>query len=324
MNRNSIQTIISVFLLGGAAIYIILAQDLRIFIQSFKWGLRSADIQILSFFIGIIVCSIAGYTISLSIKEKSTSRIATPFGAIMSVFLMAYWFIPMTGTGAMGANWYNIPVVVRNQYRISCLFTHSSRSWPTAHFEVLKQGESEWEEGPLEGFFDLDIFGYRSRFNRILSASKGKYKEGKSKGKLYPSNRKRLQEMSEYIAQTWGKNNPADPPVTKVRLSLANHPTGKKHCMAREAWGRPPLTDIPTKYVREVGIFPMKDSSDNSTTPLKKNATPRKISPEIKQRSLTVPKTKILNKTQPDTPTPKTNDDNSTTNTKKQEVPAND
>jgi hypothetical protein len=294
MNRNNILTLISVLIMGGFCIYMILVQDLRSVIQSFRWGLTSDKVQILSFLFGVFLCSCTGYIISLTIKEKSSSRIASPLGIIMSVFLIVYWFIPMSGTGTMGANWYNIPVAVRNQYRIACLFTHSSRSWPTAHFEVLKEEGSEWEEGPLEGFFDLDIFGYRSRFNRILSASKGKYKEGKSKGRLYPSNRKRLQEMSQYIAETWSKNNPQDPPVTKVRLTLANHPTGKKHCMAREDWNRPPLTDIPTKYVREVGVFPIKTSENQSTTPVKKKRDIKnRITPKIKT-PIQSPKSNVL------------------------------
>ena len=294
MNKNNILTLVSFLLLGGLCIYMILVQDMRTFLQSLRWGLTSGEIQIYSFVIGTILCAIAGIIISLKINEKSSSRITTPFGVFMSIFLLSYWFIPMSGTGSMGASWYNIPVAIRNQYRIACLFTHSSRSWPTAHFEVLKEGESDWEEGPLEGYFDLDIFGYRSRFNRILSASKGKYKEGKSKGKLYPSNRKRLQEMSEYIAKMWAKNNPEDPPVTKVRLSLANHPTGKKHCMAREKWSRPPIEDIPKKYLREVGVFPISSSDAIKTTPSKKSNALQKVPSKVQKNSLKVP---IMKKT---------------------------
>ena len=272
MYKNNLLAFISALTLGSLSIYIILNRDLRTIIQSWKLNVSADEIQILSFVVGVIICSITGLVISHFIKERSSERIVTPFGMIMSVFLVIYWFIPMSGTGTMGANWYNIPVAVRNQYRIACLFTHSSRSWPTAHFEVLQEGETEWKEGPLEGFFDLDIFGYRSRFNRILSASKGAYKEGKSKGKLYPVNRRRLQEMSDYIAKTWAVNYPDDPDVVKVRLSLVNHPVGKKHCMAREAWSRPPLTEIPSKYVREVGTFMIRSqktvpSSEKSTTP---------------------------------------------------------
>ena len=263
MNKNNISALVSALMLGYLCIYLILKEDLRAVIQLWKLGINADEIQILSFVIGVVICSITGLVIWYFIKEKSSDRIATPFGMIMSVFLTIYWFIPMSATGAMNANWYNIPVAVRNQYRIACLFTHSSRSWPTAHFEVLQEGETEWKEGPLEGFFDLDIFGYRSRFNRILSASKGAYSEGKSKGKLYPANRRRLQEMSDYIAGRWAINYPEDPPVQKVRLSLANHPVGKEHCMAREPWSRPPLTEIPSKYVREVGTFIIDSKNSN-------------------------------------------------------------
>jgi uncharacterized membrane protein len=158
MHQNTIKTLISSIVLIGATAYFILFLDLRTELRSFKLGLDSGEIQLLSFVIGITLCCITGFALSRNTTEKNTTRISTNLGMTMSIFLLLYWFIPMTGTGIMGANWYNIPVAVRNQYRISCLFTHSSRSWPTAHFEVRKFGEMTWTEGPLKGYFDLDIF----------------------------------------------------------------------------------------------------------------------------------------------------------------------
>ena len=100
--------------------------------------------------------------------------------------------------------------------------------------------------------------------------------------------------MSEYIAKMWAKNNPEDPPVTKVRLSLANHPTGKKHCMAREKWSRPPIEDIPKKYLREVGVFPISSSDAIKTTPSKKSNALQKVPSKVQKNSLKVP---IMKKT---------------------------
>ena len=90
--------------------------------------------------------------------------------------------------------------------------------------------------------------------------------------------------MSEYIAKMWAKNNPTDPPVTKVRLTLANHPTGKKHCMAREKWSRPPIEEIPKKYLREVGVFPTSSDTKKSTPSKKSNSLQK-----VQKKPLKVP-----------------------------------
>ena len=112
----------------------------------------------------------------------------------------------------------HIPAPLRNQYRISCLFTHASRTWDTAHYEVRLAGQLRWKEGPLEGFFDLDIFGYRTRFNRIVGASR--YKN--SGVKCTAKNKLRLQEMAHFIAERWATLNPEDPLVQEVRFKGAS------------------------------------------------------------------------------------------------------
>ena len=80
--------------------------------------------------------------------------------------------------------------------------------------EVRLAGQLRWKEGPLEGFFDLDIFGYRTRFNRIVGASR--YKN--SRGEVYGKNKLRLQEMAHFIADRWATLNPDDPAVQEVRF----------------------------------------------------------------------------------------------------------
>ena len=132
------------------------------------------------------------------------------------------------------------PAAVRNQYRISCLFTHSSKL-AHVHYQVRLKEEMAWQEGPLDGFFDLDIFGYRSKLNRIVLASRAKNKSGK----LYSKNRKRLEELSVFIGERWGMLYPEDPPVMEVRFFRVGHKVGEAHCMSREPWSRPPLESIP-------------------------------------------------------------------------------
>ncbi|MEC7987487.1 MAG: hypothetical protein VX278_20140, partial [Myxococcota bacterium] len=152
---------------------------------------------------------------------------------------------------------YAYPPALRNQFRIACLFSHSSKSWPTTHYEVQFEEGGPWIEGPLEGIFELDIFGYRTRFNRIVLASKYKNKKGKVVGK----NALRLRQLGYYIKKRWPELHPEDPPIQKIRYTMAKHPVGKKHCMALEPWSRPPLTEIPKKYKRSLGVYSLQGDS---------------------------------------------------------------
>jgi len=183
------------------------------------------------------------YLVSPHIRQATKERELSLYGLVMSVCFLVLFIVPMSLTGAVQAKMYHIPAPLRNQYRISCLFTHASRTWDTAHYEVRLAGQLRWQEGPLEGFFDLDIFGYRTRFNRIVGASR--YKN--SRGQVYGKNKLRLEEMAHFIADRWSTLNPEDPLVQEVRFKRVRHKTGEEHCMKRERWSRPPLSEIPEK-----------------------------------------------------------------------------
>ena len=195
----------------------------------------------------IVAFALVGGTLfgflSPHLRRVTTERHISVYGLVMSVFFMAVFLIPMSLTGAVQAKLYHVPSPIRNQYRISCLFTHASRTWPTAHYEVRLAGQLRWKEGPLEGYFDLDIFGYRSRFNRILGASRYKNKSGS----VYGASKIRLEEMAHFIADRWSTLNPEDTAVQEVRFTYARHKTGEEHCMKRERWSRPLLSDISEK-----------------------------------------------------------------------------
>jgi hypothetical protein len=164
---------------------------------------------------------------------------------------IGYWYIPMGLTGVVNKSFLSYPPVLRNQFRIACLFTHASKSWPTTHYEVQFDKEGPWMEGPLTPFFPVDLFGHRTRFNRIVLASKYKNKKGKIVGK----NALRLKEIGLFIKAHWPEHFPDDPEIQRVRFTIANHPVGKKHCMALDKWSRPPLIEIPKKYKRDLGTY---------------------------------------------------------------------
>ena len=173
------------------------------------------------------------------------------YGLVLSLIGLVYWFVPMSLTGIINESFLSYPPVLRNQFRIACLFTHASRSWPTTHYEYQLEGSDDWKEGPLQPFFPVDIFGHRTRFNRIVLASKYKNKKGKVVGK----NALRLKGIGMYIKDHWKEAFPDDPPIERVRFTVANHPVGKKHCMELGNWTRPPLKEIPKKYRRDLGVY---------------------------------------------------------------------
>ena len=74
------------------------------------------------------------------------------------------------------------------------------------------------------------------------------------KGKVVGKNAIRLKEIGFYIKDHWHEAFPDDPPLS-VRFTVANHPVGKKHRMEVGNWTRPPLTEIPTKYKRDLGTY---------------------------------------------------------------------
>lgn len=203
------------------------------------WGYQPKEYYALAF--GAAIFLPFSWWFSPFIQTRSSKRLISGYGSIMSILFVCIWLIPINCTGNLKANLYTIPAPIRNQYRISCLFTYASRSWATIHYEVRKNGHLEWEEGPLEGFFDLDIFGYRTKLNRIGLASRYKDK----KGNVYGKNKLRLQEMANFIATRWAENYPEDPEIKEVRFFRVSHKVGGKHCMKKEIWSRPALSSIP-------------------------------------------------------------------------------
>ena len=232
-------------LLGAATGWLLLQWQLR------HRGLPADQSELASVAVGAVLGGGAGGLLAPWSLHRTANRWATPYGMVLTVLFFLFWLFPMAATGALSTSLYTYPAPIRNQFRISCLFTSSSKSWPTVHYEVRKYGRVGWEEGPLEGFFDIDIFGYRSRLNRIVLVSRHKNK----KGRLHYKNRLRLQEIADFIAARWLELNPDDPPVLSVRYTIVNHPVGGEHCMAREAWSRPPLSGIPEKLKRHVATL---------------------------------------------------------------------
>ena len=237
------------------------------------WGYQQNDIA--AIVLGIVIFFPLSWFLSPYLRTRKENRHISPYGVAVSVMLILGWLIPMTLTGVMKASLYTVPVPIRNQYRISCLFTHSSSAWHTVHYQVRKEGQIEWEEGPLEGFFDLDIFGYRSKLNRIALASRSRSRKTKL---AYGKGQMRFEEMGRFIAQRWSVLYPEDPAIQEVRFYRVGHKVGEEHCMSREVWSRPPLDSIPNNKWELLSIVELGEKEDKSGqgfVPLNPNLLPK-------------------------------------------------
>ena len=228
--------------LKDAVIGLILGASMGWLLQQGSHKIDTSEVLVWMIGLSLLIGGVF-YLVSPHLRIVTAERHISLYGLVMTMAFLVLFIVPMSLTGAVQAKMYHIPAPLRNQYRISCLFTHASRTWDTAHYEVRLAGQLRWKEGPLEGFFDLDIFGYRTRFNRIVGASR--YKN--SRGEVYGKNKLRLQEMAHFIADRWATLNPEDPAVQEVRFKRVRHKTGEEHCMKRERWSSPPLSDIPQK-----------------------------------------------------------------------------
>ena len=241
-------------LVGGAFGYVLFSYRMRLWLRGEPLATQSdALATLLGAFLGLMI----GAWLAPYVRHQSDRRWVTPYGTVMSILIFLVWMIPMALTGMLNTSLLDIPAGIRNQYRISCLFTHSSKTWQTVHYEVRKEGQINWVEGPLEGFFNIDIFGHRTRFNRIMLASKGKDRRS----------RLRRKEVATYIVGLWPKVFPESPPVKEIRITQVSNPVGGEHCMARESWSRPTLSDVPKNQKRIIAEFFVNDNDELRETP---------------------------------------------------------
>jgi|GEM_PF-2272824 len=169
------------------------------------------------------------------LHTASPKRLIRPFGLTAFGFFLFLWFMPVSFVGGVKKSVPGYPPFIQNLYRISCLFTHSSSNWKTAHYQVRFEGSDKWVEGFEPGFFDQSIFGYRTRFNRILGQSINRGCKGQA----------RQRKMAEYISERWAEMYPGDPKVVGVRYLRVPHRVAESHCMANERWRKLPLATYP-------------------------------------------------------------------------------
>lgn len=137
----------------------------------------------------------------------SVRRLSSGYDKIASIALIVLWLLPLLWVGGLKKNVPLATTWMQHQYRAACLFTESLTRWNTYHVEVQRKGSDRWEELDLRGYFDMTVFGYRSRLHRILGQT---YK--KSKGK------ERMAAIAEFIRTRWNEYHPTGPELDAMRF----------------------------------------------------------------------------------------------------------
>jgi len=141
------------------------------------------------------------------------------FGITLSVIFFFVWLIPITYVGSTKSDMKWLPALLRHQQRIACLFTNQVRAWSTYHIQVQTDGSDDWVEIEEEPFFVMDIFGYRSRFQRMMAKDYRK-----------PRGLQRTREKAKWIHKHWPAAYP-DKKLDAVRYVRIAH---KVEVLAKE------------------------------------------------------------------------------------------
>ncbi len=146
-------------------------------------------------------------------KGRPPKRLLTPYSAFAALVFACLWLAPVAWIGTAGKDVSFMPIYLKHVQRCACLFPKAVRSWKTHHIEILVEGERPWKELQLDGYFDMGIFGYRTRMGRIL-------------GRAYRSKRRRKtvsREIAKFLKKRYAELNPDGPRLRAVRFVRLRH-----------------------------------------------------------------------------------------------------
>ncbi len=139
-------------------------------------------------------------------------RLSTPYDKALTLLFVVVWLVPIAWAGGWKKRVPGAPVLFQHQYRVACLFTHSQSRWTTYHMQIQLKGEDRWYELSEKGFFDMTVFGVRSRMHRILGQSFKKHK-----------GQKRMREMGRFIRKRFYELHPDGPLIGGLRFVSVRH-----------------------------------------------------------------------------------------------------
>jgi hypothetical protein len=171
------------------------------------------------------------------------------------VLLVLLWLLPMLYVGGFDDEVRAAPVFLRHQYRAAALFSDSVRSWSNYHMVVSRKGERVLEELPEDGYFDMGVFGYRTRLHRILGAS--------SRSSRSRSARRQMKELAEFIYRRDRVLAPHEPPLSQIRF-VRSWLTVEALARQEGHYVKPRLADVPPGSRRELARLRFDDQGQAS------------------------------------------------------------
>ena len=104
--------------------------------------------------------------------SSSSLRVSTIYNIVVFSAFCVFWLVPISLVGTFKTNTSKLMgPYMGNLHRVACLFTKSVKHWSTTHVEIQTSDNPTWHEMSEDGFFDMPVFGYRSRMHRIIGQS---------------------------------------------------------------------------------------------------------------------------------------------------------
>ena len=220
--------------------------------------------------------------------RTQVKRMMTPYGALISVLFVIFWLIPIAWVGSMYKDVRFLPIHIKQQQRIACLFTQEARSWKSYHIQIqTEDNPNEWVEMSEKGYFDMQIFGYRSRMHRMLGSAWRKHR-GIERTRL----------IATYITDKYKLKNPDGPKILGIRFIRAQHSV-EKLAKQKHVYRKEPLANIPPPYWQIFGevrydgrraefpthqLNPRPDKKKTPASEVKKPTSPGPLQlPKLKQ-----------------------------------------
>lgn len=168
-------------------------------------------------------------------------RLMGPYDVLLSLILLLTWLFPIAYMGATNRPVDWLPSWLTHQHAISCLFIYEARGWSWYDLQIQTRGDGVWRTLSEKGYFEMPVFGYRTRMHRLLGDS---YRRGR--GAM------RIQEIAQFITVRYAKLHPNGPPLDAIRFVRIFIPN---ELLARQTGRFKPLRqdEVPKRYLHAFG-----------------------------------------------------------------------
>jgi len=135
-----------------------------------------------------------------------------------------------------------MPMVLSDWHRVTGLFVHSVKRWSQYYIQVLPEKGEAWLTVPEHPLFQMKVFGYRTRFHRMLARSRDTAAE------------MRRAEMAEWIRERYAELHPDQAHPEGVRFLRAVFPVGEMG-VPESHWIKPDLDTLSQAQVSVIAAY---------------------------------------------------------------------